>query len=360
MRSALVVIFLICSPLIAFGGVRERSLPLCGSIISGPIADPSDGGRRVCPVPGSRSYQRRNGGIGFEILDLEFVVCFVPDELYRLLDDIIDDVASRLPNMRRQTNSHPKIGEALAVSKATGDVLQSRGFALYIPTVTLGDALVPRNMPGEEPRHVFDCDTGSIILLTVAHKMALAASLVEITLPSGTGHNYVRWKIDEKEVVDWDTNGRAQCATPTGLPSFQGKSMSKDEIISYVLNLRAFQWKRRGMIDRALQDYREAIRKHPAHPEPLNNFAWLVASSDFPERNSYKIEAMDAAQKATLIQRSPSYLDTLACMHAFSGDYIQAAKYEKEASDGEPSNKVFADRLQKFRSATPQDCTGSD
>lgn len=333
---------------------KQSVLPVCGSAYSPPYANPSDAGRRTCPARNSRGYTTKYRGIGFEILDLESEACFVPDAAYRLLDDIVDEVISRLSQVR-QSN----IEQVLAISKTTGDVLAHRGFGLYIPTETLGDALHPRNRPGESPRHIFDCDTGSMILLTIAEVLSTPASLVEITLPSGSSHNYVRWQVDQFTSIDWDTNGRGQCLTPRNTPSFQGKSMSRSEVISYALTLRAPLWER-GSAARAIDDYFEAMKRSPGHPGPQNNFAWLIATKEFSDRSKYKAMAIDAATKAVALHRIPNYMDTLACVHAFAGEFDLAKRYAEEAVAGAPSNTQFAQRLKLFQAANPTDCTGSD
>ena len=271
LRILLVAVCAICLPQAALAGLKERSLPDCGSIYAEPFASAADAGRRTCLPSGSRNYSPKHKGLGFQILDLESEASFVPDDAYRLLDSVIDQVLAQLPTAKRQSNANSNISDVLAVSTVTGNVLAKSGFGLYIPTETLGDALAFRNAPGEEPRHVFDCDTGSMILLTVAQSLSLPASLVEITLPSGNGHNYVRWDVGGNSTVDWDTNGRAQCTTPSNMPSFQGKSMSQTETMSYALMLRAPLWQKRGLVARAVDDYREAAKGRPDHPAPLNN-----------------------------------------------------------------------------------------
>jgi hypothetical protein len=65
-----------------------------------------------------------------------------------------------------------------------------------------------------KPRYTFDRDERSLILPTVADALGLPASLAEITLPGGSGDNFVRWQIDEKTIVDWDANGSAQRTMP--------------------------------------------------------------------------------------------------------------------------------------------------
>lgn len=337
--------------------LASSELPLCGSQYAPPFANPKDAGRRTCPPPVARNYTPKHRGIGYEILDLESEACFVPDDFYRLLDNIVDNVTARVGQSAQSTK--PTTDRLLAIGRATGDALEERGFGLYIPTETFGDALVERNAPGEKARHIFDCDTGSFILLTVAESLSAPASLVEITLPSGSGHNYVRWQVDQNTIVDWDTNGRARCTTPDDIPSFQGKGMSREQTIAYVLTLRAAAWQRAKQYSRAVDDYRGAMQRNPGHPGALNNLAWMVATKEFPERSNLKEEALAAANLAVSIQRTPNHLDTLACIYAFTGDFAEAARLEKEAYDASPSQD-FAKRLAQFRETKPRDCTGDE
>ena len=337
----------------------EGPRPLCGSTYAPPFANQGDAAPRVCSLARPRNYTPKHRGIGFEILDLESDACFVSDDSYRLLDEIVEGVSKRVP-LAQPSDERTKVEQVYAVSRATGDVLAEKGFGLYIPTETLGDALVARNAPGEAPRHIFDCDTGSMILLTVAESLSLAASLVEITLPSGSGHNYVRWHISDTTSIDWDTNGRAPCTTPSNLPSFQGKSLTRDQTISYVLAVRAQTWERKRSFVQAIADYRDAIRLFPDRPGAFNNFAWLIATKEFEGRSSHKAEGLRAANEAVALQRTPNHLDTLACVSAFLGDFNAALNYESEALRGEPSNEVFKRRLEQFQGQSPKDCTGAD
>jgi tetratricopeptide (TPR) repeat protein len=215
-------------------------------------------------------------------------------------------------------------------------------------------------MPGEAPRRIEDCDTASMIVLSVAESVSLPGFLVEITLPSGSLHNYVRWQLNEKTVIDWDTNGRAQCTTPRDIPSFQGKAMSRAETMAYALILRAGIWKEQKRFLQAAEDYRIAMAGRPDHPVAYNLFAWLIATKEFAGRSKYTPEALEAANRAVALQRIPDYLDTLACAYAATGDFTQAARYEKEALEGAPSKEEFSVRLEQFRSDNPKDCTGAN
>jgi len=170
-----------------------------------------------CEPASARNYTPKHKGIGFEILNLESEACFVPDESYQTLDAIIDRVLARVANLQSTLGDPESI---LAVSRATSDVLTDMGFALWVPTHSLSDALFTRRTSSDKFRHIFDCDNGSMILMTIADALGIKADLVEITLPSGNQHNYVRWPIAGKPPVEWDMNIREQCITPrhAGLP----------------------------------------------------------------------------------------------------------------------------------------------
>jgi hypothetical protein len=368
MRNSVLLVTLLAG--LVGGEVRAqasstRRLAECGTVYSGPRADDADAGRRPCPAPQSRKYAPRHRGIGFEVLDAESEVCFVTDESYRLLDEIIDEVGRRMAarptslGNGRTTALRPDKATLLDLSRITGEVLAARGFGLYVPTETLSDALIYRNKANEAHRHVVDCDTSSLILLTVAESLGLPGSLVEMTLSSGAGHNFVRWTALDGEVLDWDTNGRQQCTGPTKNLPYQGHAMTRDEVMGYVIRLRTALWKNRSEFQRAASDYRKSMALWPGHPLSFNNFAWMVATRQFPERAALMGEAVKAADRAIVLDRRPDYLDTAGCVYAAAGDFAGAASFEAEALAGDPENQEYRDRLDGFRAARPRDCLGA-
>jgi hypothetical protein len=300
----------------------------------------------------------RHKGTGFEALDLESRACFVPDDSYRLLDDIIIAVSERVNSASRATSGDSKAEHFLSVSRIVGEVLAEKGFGLYAPTETLGDALASRQEPGKPPRHITDSDTSSLILLTVAENLGLPAALVEITSPGGNGLNFVRWQIDDSNYVDWDPNVWSQCTAPKESPHFEGKPMTRKQIASYLVSLRGDVRRRISEPLDAIQDYREAIALFPEHPRNYNELVWTVATRDFRNRDAYKGEGLAASEKLLSIAQSPSYLDTVACLHAYLGDFVKALAYEEKAIVGEPHNQAFKDRAKLFASFQQQDCTG--
>lgn len=66
------------------------------------------------------------------------------------------------------------------------------------------------------------------------------------------------------------------------------------------------------------------------HPRALNDYAWLLATSEFDEvRNGQ--QAVTLALQAVSRERSPSYLDTLAAAYAETGKFDRAVETQRQA-----------------------------
>jgi tetratricopeptide (TPR) repeat protein len=332
---------------------RPPVLPICGSHNSVPLVSANERRHRSCGPRAARNYTPRNRGIGFKILDLESEACFVPDEAYRLLDEIVDEVRRRLALVNVRTSRRAKVQ---AIGRITGEVMKDRGFVLSLPTDTLGDTLVTQNTAGGKPRHIFDCDTGSMIYLTVADALSTPASLVEIMLPSGDQHNYVQWQIGRAGNFAWDPNAPGQCVKPATARGYQGRSLTYGETISYALTLRADLWIDQKAFARAIDDYKEAIRLFPQRPGGYAGLAWMLATKEFPERSNYKRLAITSAKQAVRLRRNADNLDTLACVYAFIGDFDSAVTAEREALTQAPANADYLRRIEAFSGNQPIDC----
>jgi tetratricopeptide (TPR) repeat protein len=339
--------------------VRPAELPECGQMYAPPFWDGPNPGRRTCLSERARSYRSRYSGIAKQALDLESQACAVPDASYRLLDQIVDEVRARARRAGYAPNADRRRFME-RISEITGDVLADMHFHLKIPTETLGDALEFRSAPSHPARHIIDCDTSSLILLEVAQSYGMPASLVDITLPSGSGHNYVRWHVNGANFFDWDTNGRGVCTTPSGLPSFEGRSLTRDETMAYLTTLRAAVWKEQSHFERALEDYQEAVRLDPARPMPFNNVAWMIATREFRGREAKKGFAVASARRALTLHPTANYRDTLGCALALNGEFEEAIVVQQQAVAEDPDNGGFADRLAMFKEPSPRDCTGLD
>jgi tetratricopeptide (TPR) repeat protein len=328
-------------------------LPECGRLDPFKHADGNDVWPRGCRPSGIRTYKRQYSGLGYQILDSESEACFVPDEAYAALDQILND-AKALILSDPATKGELGKTQALAISADIGQVLLDHGFGIYIPTDHFADAMILRNNPTERERHVVDCDTSSFIYLTVAENLKLPLSLVEVKLSAHSTHNYVRWELGES-TIDWDTNGSGPCKAPTNLLPFQGKAMTRTQTLGYARRLRASLWESRRAWDFALADYRFAAANYPDSSESWNDLAWLVATRNISRRAPTANEALVAAQRAVSISRTPDTLDTLACVYALQQRFREALIYEAEALNLDPDSAEFTARLIKFTQHS--DCT---
>ena len=273
---------------------------------------------------------------------------------YQLLDDLIDTIQSRVSYNPHAPTS---VDQARAISRVISSTMREKGFALYIDTQTLSDALVDRNQAGEPSRRIFDCDTGSLIFLTIAENLGAPVAMVEMPLRSSKfHHNFVRWLEGTKTLLEWDMNLQSQCAVPPGLTGFEGKSMSREEEVGYALTLRPFLWERQKEYDQALTDFHTAMILYSGS-DVYNNLAWLIATRAVSNRSLLKDEALTAAEHAVELWPTANYKDTLACVFALRNDYQRAIRIESEALADGPDSE-YARHLGLFRASPAKDCTG--
>jgi tetratricopeptide (TPR) repeat protein len=338
----------------------------CGEKNADPTAilwDSADREPPLCNKPRPRQYVPKYKGLAYDILDFESEACFVPDVAYQILDDIISKVLERVTAAKVSDSTQ----NVLLISRTTSDVLSEMGFALWIPTVTLSDTMFQRRNEAEKFRHVFDCDTGAMILLTIADVLGIKAFLVESTIPSRSDpqrivhHSFVSWPVSSEQIINWDMNARRICRAPiSGQLPYQGKNLTKQQLWGYEIFLRAQLWERGTNYDKALHDYRQAMKDFPEHLGAYNGFAWIVATKKIANRREYIEDALDAAQKASAAREDGNMLDTLACVYAYQGDFKSALETEEHAIKVAPAESlhVFERRRDKFRSGIQNDCTG--
>lgn len=332
-----------------------RGLSECGTDYAPPFANPAGSVKpRDCPVPSARMYKPKFQTIGHEVLMEESEVCFVSDSTFELLDSLIE--------MGRQRYKQASSGDAdwkggVHFFETMGQVLVDAGFQLYIPTETLGDALANRQLDGDG-KHIADCDTGSLLYMSTAEVLGLPVSMVEIKLRSGSGHNYLRWLPPTGQTIDWDTNGRVQCTTPPNQPAWQGRTMSRVEVLGYTRGLRGLLQQKAGRNAEAATDYRVAAKMYPQSPWAPNNLAWLLATRAQFDDPAEASEAVDNALRAVSIETDANSLDTLGCAHARKGDFVSAIAAAKDAISLAPANEVFKQRLRSFEASPPKNCVG--
>jgi Zn-dependent protease len=116
---------------------------------------------------------------------------------------------------------------------------------------------------------------------------------------------------------------------------------------------------RRGNWQRAIEDYREAIRLGPNLPTARNNLAWLLATCPVDAvRNGHEaVELATWACNATA-WCNPSCLGTLAAACAEIGDFSQAVRWHQRAL-GDPGYRktygdaVLSERLRLYEQGLP-------
>lgn len=335
---------------------REVELPVCGTVYAPPLLILSNYVPRLCAAQSARTYLPRYRTLAHRILDIESELCGVPDSAYRLLDDLISDAEARnwgpMPS-----DLEDRFVFAARVSKEIDRLMVDAGFLLYVPIATLGDALSPMvTIPSI--RYLADCDTSSFIYLAIGEHLGLPISMVEIRYPSGGGHNYVRWQLDATTVLDFDTNGRDTCRTPADVPAWQGRTLTPDAVLSYVLHIRADRYAVNGRPESALADLLQSTRLDPQHPGPLDSLARLIATHDEFQSPNLQRRALDAARRAYEINPTPNVFDTLMCALAASGDFAAAEAAAAEALESANGHSRWSvqERLSRFRNL--ENCVG--
>jgi len=350
---------LLASPALAQSGGSGDLVP-CGEMPDGlQRSSMAYGGRRPCPPASApRAYQPRHAGLAYDVLALENEACFVPDAAYQEMDAVIDATLAKLPAATGVAVTDEarltQLGQAFAA------VMAERGYRLLVPTVNLGDALLERRPAGGEPQHIIDCDTGAMMLITIARILGIDASLVEMVTQGGDDHNYVHYRMAAGRTFNWDVNGVTACATPEGAKPWEAVPLTDRQVAGYVVGLRGWNWQRFGQWDKALADWREAADLWPERPRQANWYAWAVAADRGPWRAAHKADALVMAERAVAIFSDSDTLDTLACARAFAGDFPGAADAERRALEDLPERDGRRGELESRarRFAHRQDCTG--
>jgi len=159
-----------------------------------------------------------------------------------------------------------------------------RGYRLRNQTHRLGDGFIAYRRTPARKKFILDWDTFSMILTTIAQTYNLPIALIEMHSDKGGGHNYVRWLLLSGQFLNWDTNAGLECTTPAELPDWGRRTMTRDEVISYVLSLRFDDWEKARDQQLRLADIEQALFLADGRPRPHNALAWMVATVRFDRR----------------------------------------------------------------------------
>jgi Zn-dependent protease with chaperone function len=109
----------------------------------------------------------------------------------------------------------------------------------------------------------------------------------------------------------------------------------------------------RKLYQDAIQAYSAAIQLNPAHPEILNNLAWLLLTAENQAIQDPQWALM-LAKQAVIIQPSAHILDTLAFAYWRNGLREQAVLAEKRAIAQQPTNlEYYLHQLKKYTETAP-------
>lgn len=299
----------------------------------------------------------------------------IPDAIFDRLDWVIAHVRDAIPN---GDNQDPAV--ALEKLRAIEHTLTQRNFICSIPyflVATFAEGLqrrplsTPALMLADEnqlrrhfvERHLHedfshvDCDLSSLLYLSIAESVGLPLCMVEVP-----HHNFVRWMFNDGSYLNWDTNYGYNRFTDKDYADKYGavqeqvdkgiylSNMSADNVMGYFCFCRGLTFERAGNPSAAIGEYMLSVEKYPQSPISRNNLAWKYVTSRDAQALIAGDKALRFAREAVALFRTDSYLDTLACVLAESGEFEEAILIETEAYRINPNPeyetmiKAFAQR----------------
>ncbi|MEW4486895.1 hypothetical protein AB1L42_02380 [Thalassoglobus sp. JC818] len=285
--------------------------------------------------------------IAHQILDLESEVSEVTDTHYEFLEQLLSEAESLFANPEKLSKTTSR-NEAMRAMASIGQLLARHGFRLRLGVNSLSEMLTRRSDRYGRIYYEYDCDTSSLLYVSIGERLGLPITFVESKIPGSTvNHNYVRWDFGNSTGIDWDTNGRF-VRRPAVVGKFYGRSFSSERLLAYAYFMRGKTWDEQGNPLKSIQDYRRASAIDPGHPRPANNLAWMYVSNPEVQEVMEYSEALEFAQRSLETDRDPNILDTLACTIAEGGDFNEAIALEYEAFRM-TNSREYAHRLSGFR-----------
>lgn len=271
------------------------------------------------------------------------------EERLQRLDLLLEEMSTQLPRNGAPGNAPAEIFGSI------DRMLAQRGFICRIKTETLWDTLTPglipqnsyhnsrasdRFLPRNQPLFPYDCDTGSVLYLSLGERLGYPISMVEVP-----NHNFVRWRTGEGSYVNWDANhGRSYTddeyregevpgvggfSFRPGGPDHYLKDLSPAQLEGYHVSIVAgsidgskFPWTKLSWFLRVRDLF-------PSSPTLKNNIAWLIATQKALERSDLLELAIELASQAVEMKRDNNFVDTLAAAHAARGEFEKAIAVER-------------------------------
>jgi len=106
---------------------------------------------------------------------------------------------------------------------------------------------------------------------------------------------------------------------------------------------------------KAIQYYQQAIARDPKFAVPLNNYAWILVTSDNQKMHDPQ-KALDMALKAVALTdgKNGNYVDTLAYAYFELGQVDKAVETETRAAQLSPQSESIKKTLARFQAAKQQ------
>lgn len=316
------------------------------------------------------------------ILKLESSVKEVTPQMFKTLDEVIEDASNRIEKVPTKKGEGLDPVYAQAALKCIDDALLDKGF-LYPDkglVETLASSLTPYRMaparrvsfeqqphnkrrramiaqkfPG--PFYIADCDTACFIYLGVADRLQLPIHFIDLPgFNEEAGHNIVRWR-EGNQFIDWETMDGCVMSddyykTTWGITAAQQQAgvaltdLTSDQVLGYAHTGVAIEHAQRGDYDKALAELTTALQLFPQYLLACNNFAWYTAvGANIKERNHP--EAIYRALFYLNYFDDPNVRDTLAAVYASAGMF-KLAVAEGRAAVAATHSDEFQKRLDLY------------
>jgi regulator of sirC expression with transglutaminase-like and TPR domain len=329
-------------------------------------------------------YKPKYHTIAHRFLDLQARYMSVPDDSYRLLDDVITQAKASVhfdPNIR---NPGERIQQLQAVFNTIDAILIDKNFIFPagVWTITLGESLADHRLSDREMQaalaqphnarrgdhmkahadedfHQMACVPAAFLYMGIAEELGFELKLVD--LPK---HMFVRAEIDKTHWINWDAN-RGRCITDHEYISGWGVEpwQIRDKIFMQSLSpveTEAVMYSAVGTYLGCNMEFRgpgpaiDCLRRALAlNSRDICSLSQLAQDLLFrPDPDARTVdEAMDLAQAAVNLQPNEAYThQSLAFAYAARGETTAAVNEMNRAVEIDPDDKDAPQVLREIQS----------